>query len=332
MSKTALVLGCGGQDGSLLCEHLLNLGWAVHGMHRRSSCDNLWRIKHLKELKLHRGDVTDCSCLVKLLDEVEPDLILNEADQDHVGCSHEAPLYSVQVTYGGCANLLEAVRQCEKRVNRGIRVFQPCSATMLQPQQDWNNASRWMECDESDYLDPQSPYACAKAACYYICRFYRQAHGLHVVCGILFNHDSPKRGDGYLLGSIVKQARAVAAGKLDGVTVGSLDLRVDIGHAKEFMEGAVKLMELPEADDWCLGTGKPYAVGRLVTEALSIAFDQAGKKGALRPELRREDATFRPDKPVELIADCGKARVAIGWEPQWDALRMVRLLMGKGTE
>lgn len=339
VSKRALILGIAGQDGSFLADILLEQGFEVHGFYRRTSNSiTLPRVEHLRDrITLHQGDVTDYASLDRVVRDVAPHWVLNEADQDHVGFSHATPLYSVQVTYGGVANLLEVVRRWQespRQAGTAPRIFQPCSATMFDPKQnakgDWRSKDyeEWMPCDELTCVKPMSPYACAKTAAYALCGFYRQQHGLHVVCGILFNHDSPRRGGDYLLQKIAREAKLVAAGKLDAVTVGSLDLKVDIGYAREFMAGAVKLMELPEAGDYVLGTGKAVRIGDLVADALYAAGVES-VRGFIPQGYVKVDPAFRPGKMVELIADCAKARAAIGWEPKWDALRVLRLLMEK---
>lgn len=325
--KRALILGIGGMDGSYLADILVERGVEVHGLFRHSSLGNLRRVEHLEgRITLHEGDVLDYSSLYRLIDLVEPDVIFNEADQDHVGASFETPLYSVQVTYGGCANVLEAVRQLDKKWEKDAeqwisgggtyplktRVFQPCSATMFK---DEFGAKH-----EDSKLDPQSPYACAKAAAYHLCRFYRRHHGLHVSTGIMFNHDSPRRGPGYLLGRIIKEAKEVKAGKRTHLELSNLEHRVDIGCALEYMEAAVRIVEQDKPDDYVIGTGVGVEVGDLAKRV----FDRVGIVGAYPVHPNPVGKHF---KGPELIADIGKAKRVLGWQPETDALGVVDLLL-----
>lgn len=290
--KRALILGIGGQDGSYLADILLEQGWVVHGMHRRSSVDNLARIAHCRDrVKLWQGDLLDLASLVKALDGAEPNVVFNEADQDHVGWSKECALYSASVTYGGVANLLEAIRWTACRLPIGCKLFQPLSATMFgdcpAPQ------------DELTPLAPNSPYACAKAGAWHLCRHYRREHGLDVRCAIMFNHDSPRRGGEYLL------QRIAHGQKIDG----DLSTVVDIGYAREYMEAAVKIMELPPPQndffqhDYALGTGMGYTIGRLL--------------GDLAMPVNMGNCLF---------ANCAKAKRAFGWNPKHDAMSVLGMI------
>lgn len=276
MSKRALILGIGGMDGSYLAEVLLDKGYSVHGLYRRSSVDNLARIRHLLgRVTLHQGDMADSLSVREAICLAQPSLIFNEADQDSVGWSFNTAGLSVDITYGGLARLLEFLRRWDEKV----RVFQPLSATMFgaaPPPQD-----------ESTPFAPASPYACAKTAAYYLCQHYRREYGLHVSTAILFNHDSPRRGPGYLLQRIAR--REPLWGDLQEV--------VDVGHAREYMEAAWRIMQLDRPDDFVLGTGRGYRIADLASE--------------------------RHPKPVGaaagLRADAAKARAAFGFAPTMDA-------------
>ena len=297
MVKRALILGIGGQDGSYLAELLLAKGYEVHGLVRRSSVDNLWRIAGIRDrVTLHQGDLLDTMSLHNAIGQAHPHEIYNEADQDHVGFSREAALYSTAVTFGGVANLLEVLLSCVDWAGQ-MKVFQPLSSTMFgmaPPPQDENTP-----------LAPASPYACAKAGAWMLCKHYRREHGLDVRCGIMFNHDSPRRGPGYLLGEIVNQALAVRDGKRKMIELRNLDLRVDIGHARDFMEGAWQIMQLDKPDDYVLATGKGWTIRELAERALIYV-------GMARTKIAEpKQKTVEP----ELIGDTALTEAAILWHP-----------------
>ena len=283
--KRALIFGINGQDGSYLAEILLEKGYDVHGFYRRSSVDNLSRIRHLlSDVTLHKGDLTDYGSVHRAVAECLPlHEVYNEADQDHVGWSQAAPSYSAAVTYGGVVNVLEAVRQ----LTPTTRVFQPVSATMFgyaPPRQD-----------EITRLYPQSPYACAKVAAYYLCQHYRREHGMFVSCGILFNHDSPRRGSDYLLQRIARGEELW----------GDLETIVDIGYAREYMEAAWKMMQLESPDDFVIGTGKGYHIKDLLNGV------------RVHPKFPLESA---------LVAYPEKAVNAFGFDPKCDAFDVLEIV------
>lgn len=319
--KRVLITGITGQDGSYLADLLTKAGHEVHGLVRRSSTGNLGRIQHLLDkVTLHKGDVADAASVYRVLTDVRPHWLFNEADQDNVDWSYSCPQQAVDVTYGGCATILEAVRQWERdgEEYRQVKVFQPCSATMFV-------GSREAIGEEGVILvNPQSPYAVAKLACYHLCRHYREAHGMHVSTAILFNHDSPRRGEGYLLGKLVREARLVKEGKLEAITVGSLSQRVDIGYAKEYMEAVVKIMELDAPDDFVLGTGKGVMI-----EALAVSALQHVKAEETWNRVK-ENPSYRPGPSPTLIADASKAKRVLGWQPKLDALGVLDLLLEEG--
>lgn len=282
MTKRALILGVGGQDGSYLCDILLEKGYEVHGLYRRSSVDNLTRIAHVRErVTLHAGDVTDPSSQDVAFMRSSPHEVYHVADQDEVGHSFAAPGVAVAVTYGGTVNVLEAVRRCCP----AARVFIPSSATVFgdaPPPQS-----------ESTPFDPRSPYACAKAAAYYAARMYREHYGLFVACGIMFNHDSPRRGGGYLL-------QRIARGQ---PLWGDTEAVVDIGYAREYMEAAWRMMQLDTPDDFVLGTGVGYRIKDLVEGVKAWDFPNAG-----------------------LVADISKARRVLGFNPVHDAASVLEMI------
>jgi GDPmannose 4,6-dehydratase len=297
-------------DGSHLADLLLGRGHDVHGMHRHSSVDNLGRIAHVRScVTLHRGDLLDLTSIRRILQDVQPDELFNVADQDNVEWSHAQVGLSMDVTAGAVGKLLEIVRQtCPK-----ARVFQPLSVTMfgmMPPPQGKTTA-----------FDPLSPYACAKVASFYLCRMYRRVHGLHVVTGVMANHDSPRRSDGYLLQKIARGAVGCAWGRQKELRLGALAARVDVGCAREFMECVIKAMEYDEADDWIIGSGKAHTI----QEIAKAAFVKVGRDWR---HFVREDATLlRPGPMPHYCTDISDTQKRLGWRPQKDSLDVVRELV-----
>lgn len=320
MSKRVLITGMGGQDGSHLADILLEQDCEVHGLYRHSSCDNLWRLKHcIDRGTLHKGDVTDPGAVNRIIRDVQPAELFHVADQDNVGWSKETPLHTVNVTIGGVVNVLEAVKLHAPR----CKVFVPVSATMFgmakPPQSEWTP------------FDPQSPYACAKLAVHHLCRWYRKEHGLFVSTGIMFNHDSPRRCGDYLLQKICRGAVAIARGEQQTLTLGNLNLRVDIGHAKEHMEAAVAMLQLPEPEEFVIGTG----IAPTIRQMVDAAFHAAGCLTLVNERIKVDEGLASQPQPT-LIADTTKARCRFDFRPRWDALSvadlLVRDLLEKGAK
>lgn len=314
MTKRALILGCTGQDGSLLADILLAQGWHVHGMYRHTSTGNLDRIRHLltnPAFSLHRGDLTDVGSLYDVVTQVKPALLFNEADQDNVGWSRSLPGLASRITYTAVADLLEIVRQTVPQ----CRVFQPCSSTMF--------GSSPAPQNEDTRFDPQSPYAVAKTAAYYLCRHYRQQYGLHVSCGILFNHTSVRQTEEYLLHKICSSAVRVARGKQTTIPLGNLDTVVDIGCAREYMEAAVTMTRQDVPDDYVLATGVAYSVGELALAALHTA----GYRGSGVEALTRDQAYYSDTPSPTMRGDITKVTRCLGWCPQRFAGDLIRELV-----
>lgn len=308
----ALILGIGGQDGSYLADILLAKGYEVHGFYRRSSVDNLSRIKHIIDrVTLHKGDMLDDTSLQKVICEVSPDELYNEADQDHVGWSYHSPRYSMDITAGAVASLLEI---CRKNLP-SVRIYQPVSATIFGDAAPLQN--------EYTSFNPQSPYACAKAAAYYLANYYRQAFGMYINVGILYNHDSPRRSeDNYLLHEITKGAVAVQQGRQDKVLVGCLDMLVDIGYAREYMEASVELMQLSISDNYIIGSGQAHTIKYLAETALNMMGAEVSRID-VNPEFNR------PGKQPTLFGDISKIKHAIGYAPQIGVEELIEMLLCK---
>lgn len=300
--KRALILGIGGQDGSYLAEVLLEQGYEVHGLYRRSSVDNLWRIKGIRDrVTLHKGDLLDFHSLTRAIQKSDPDEVYNEADQDDVGWSFACPSYSDSVTWFGARHAINALWE----VKPSARFFQPLSATMFgytPPPQH-----------ERSLTYPQSPYATAKDSLFDWIRCRREEQ--FVCTAIMFNHESPKRGPDYLLQTICRQVVEVVQGKRSAIRLGGdPDQRVDVGWSREYMQGAVKIMQLDEPDDFCMGTGEAPTIREWVDAALEATGFRMGSRMDYVLE-RDESYPARPGKPETLIADCSKLKVAIGWDP-----------------
>lgn len=310
MTKRTLILGIGGQDGSYLADILLEQCCEIHGLYRHSSTGNLRRLAHLDpgDVTLHSGDVLDPASIRRIISEVMPDEIYNEADQDHVGYSCRTSGYSLDITAGAVARLLETVRTICPRA----RVFQPLSATMFGDAPAPQN--------EATPFAPASPYACAKVAAYYLVQHYRREYGLFIATAIFFNHDSPRRGPDYLLQRIARGLVAVRRERVEKLTMGNLDGRVDIGYAREYMVAAHAIVQLKGPDDFVIGTGRGVSVEELVkfgVEELSISMDRVEIDTTLMP----------PGKMPTLVADTEKAGKVFGFSPRMNAMDVLRLLI-----
>jgi len=309
--KKALIIGITGQDGSYLAEVLLEKGYEVHGMYRRSATGNLKNIKHiLDKITLHKGDLADVTSMYKIISEVNPSEIYNEADQDHVGWSYDLPGYSYDITSSAVGKLLEIVKQ----INPKIKFFQPLSATMF------GNASEVPQTLSTPF-SPQSPYACAKLLAYYLSKYYREVHGMFVSTAIFYNHDSPRRSEEYLLHKICASAVRISKGMQDKLYIGSLDLPVDIGYAKEYMETAWKIMQHDQPEDFIISTGETNTIREIIDEA----FSQVGVNPQGRVEIDPKFA--RPGKQVELVGDITKAKEKIGFDPKVKYKELIKILI-----
>lgn len=316
--KKALVLGVTGQDGSYLAELLISCGYEVHGMARHTSHNNLQRIKHLMDpecsdcFHLHYGDMLDPLSVDRIIREVKPDEIYNEADQDNVDFSFKAPAYTSDISCGAVCRLLESIRN----FNPEIKLFQPVSATMF-------GLSPAPQSEESKF-QPQSPYACAKVAAYYICQHYRREYGMFVATGIMYNHDSPRRSGKYLLHRIAEQAVRISRGELDKMTLPVLDMRVDIGYAREYMQAAYKMLQQNKSDDYVICTGSSFTIRTLAIKALEAVdihwerFDDI---------IRLDKSLQRPGLQPTLVGDPAKAVRELNLNFIHDAKTMVEMLV-----
>lgn len=305
MPKTAFITGITGQDGSYLAEFLLDKGYLVHGLIRRASTFNTSRIDHLyrdfhdpsARLFIHHGDLTDATRLVTLINAVQPDEIYHLAAQSHVRVSFEEPEYTGDTTGLGTMRLLESVRMA----NPGIRVYQASSSEMFGASPPPQN--------EDTPFHPRSPYGVAKLFGYWAARNYREAYGCYVVNGILFNHESPRRGETFVTRKVTRGVAAIKAGRQDTLHLGNLDAVRDWGYAKEYVEVMWQMLQQDEPDDYVVGTGTGYRVRDFV----ELAFSHAGLDW--QEHVRFDPRYLRPSEVDALIADGSKAESVLGWKP-----------------
>ncbi len=319
-SKTALVTGITGQDGSYLAELLLEKGYTVHGIVRRSSSFNTSRIDHLyrdpheadTRLFLHYGDLTDGQNLTNLVLDVQPDEIYNLGAQSHVRVSFDAPAYTVQTVALGALNVLEAARQLTK--TKPTRVYQASSSEMYgdvveTPQR------------ETTPFSPQSPYACAKVYAFHQTVNYRNAYGLFASNGILFNHESPRRGETFVTRKITRAATRIQLGLQKKLYLGNLDAKRDWGYAKDYVEGMWRILQHDEPDDFVLATGETQTIRTF----LDYAF------GALNLDwndyVEIDPRYFRPSEVDLLLGDNTKAKEKLGWEPKTTCKELAELMI-----
>ena len=324
--KTALITGITGQDGSYLAELLLAKGYAVHGLVRRSSSSNTARIQHLLNtgseteglLTLHHGDMTDAVALARLLAKVEPIEVYNLAAQSHVAASFETPVYTANVDAVGTLNLLEAVRTAG--VAGACRFYQASTSELY-------GLVRETPQRETTPFYPRSPYAVAKLYAYWIVVNYREGHGLHASNGILFNHESPRRGEQFVTRKITLAVGRIARGLQDKLSLGNMDASRDWGHARDFVEGMHLILQQDRPDDYVLATGETHTVREFVELAFAEIGRQIGWSGTGDQEVGRDVKTgqvlvevdpklYRPAEVPFLLGDASKARAVLGWKPK----------------
>lgn len=307
----ALILGITGQDGSYLAELLLEKGYEVHGLVRRSATGNTRNIEHLLDrVMLHRGDLADTTSLYRIIRDVGPRELYNEADQDHVRWSFDAPEYSYDITGAAVGRLLEVVRQ----VDPTIKVFQPSSSNMF------GKAVETPQNEETPFR-PQSPYACAKVLAYVLARHYREAYGMFVSTGIFYNHESPRRTEEYVTRKITKAAARIKAGLEETLALGDLSAQIDWGYAGEYMEAAWNILQQARPDDYIIATGEAHSV----REWLEVAFEMVGLRAD--DHVTVDERLLRPAGTAVLVGDASKARKAFGFEPKVRFRELVRMMV-----
>lgn len=320
--KRALILGVGGQDGSYLAELLLQKDYEVHGLYRHSSHDNLQRIEYIRDkITLHRGNLLDPSSIREIITSVVPHEIYNEADQDNVGWSEDTPLYNFQVTAGSVASTLEILNETQIYDHVAPKFFQPLSATMF------GNPTSGPQTEETPFY-PRSPYACAKTYAYFLCKYYRKEFGVDVRTAIFYNHDSPRRTEQYLLPKICYSAVRIAKGLQKELALGNLQQPVDIGFAAEYMEAAWNIMQLPEPDDFIIGSSKTCTIEYLVDTAFLFAGLDPKDKDKF---VIKHPVYYKEDFPI-LHGSVQKAYDAFEYIPKTNTEILVKMIVDKAKE
>ena len=318
MSKKALITGITGQDGSYLAELLLAKGYEVHGIIRRSSSFNTDRIEHLYQdphvhgvhLFLHYGDLSDSASLMKLLYDLQPDEIYHLGAQSHVRVSFDIPEYTGDVTGLGTTRLLEAMRDTAPKA----RFYQASSSEMY-------GLVRAVPQREDTPFYPRSPYGAAKVYAYWMTVNYRESYGLHASNGILFNHESPRRGETFVTRKITRALARIKAGLQQDLYLGNLDARRDWGYAPEFVEAMWLMMQQEKGDDYVVATGETHSVREFLEEAFGFAGLDWNKYVKLDPRY------LRPAEVDLLIGDPAKAKRVLGWQPKTSFKELVRLMV-----
>ncbi len=342
--KVALITGITGQDGSYLAELLLSKGYIVHGIKRRSSLFNTQRVDHVYQdphvdgarFKLHYGDLSDTSNLVRIVQETQPDEIYNLGAMSHVAVSFESPEYTADIDGLGTLRLLEAIRILG--LEKKTRFYQASTSELYGLVQETPQK-------ETTPFYPRSPYAVAKLYAYWMVVNYREAYGMYACNGILFNHESPRRGETFVTRKITRGLAHMALGLEDCLYMGNLDALRDWGHAKDYVRMQWLMMQQAQAEDFVIATGRQYSVRQFITWAaaeLGITLDFQGHgidetavvsrvDGALAPAVkvgqvlvRVDPRYFRPTEVETLLGDPTKARLKLGWEPEITAQAMCR--------
>ena len=319
MSKVALITGITGQDGSYLAELLLEKGYEVHGIVRRCSLINTHRIDHIyPQLKLHYGDLTDATNLISVIKQVEPDEIYNLGAQSHVKVSFETPEYTAQVDGLGTLRVLEAVRLLG--MEKKTRIYQASTSELYGEVQETPQS-------ETTPFHPRSPYGVAKLYGYWIIKNYRESYGMHCSSGILFNHESPRRGETFVTRKITRGLSRISAGLETHIELGNLNAKRDWGHAKDYVEAMWLMLQQDEPDDYVIATGQQYSVREFVDkvapyfgfkiEWMGEGLEENGFCWNLKKSvITVSDRYFRPAEVESLLGDATKAKEKLGWEPK----------------
>jgi len=317
--KVALITGITGQDGSYLAELLLQKGYEVHGIIRRSSLINTHRIDHVYDsINLHYGDLTDATNLVRVIQQVQPDEIYNLAAQSHVKVSFEMPEYTADVDGVGTLRILESVRLLG--MEDKVRIYQASTSELYGLVQE-------IPQKETTPFYPRSPYGVAKLYAYWITKNYREAYDMYACTGILFNHESPRRGETFVTRKIVRALSKISCGLQDTLYLGNLNAQRDWGHAKDYVEAMWLMLQQKYADDYVIATGEQYSVREFVDKAAPYFGFNIEWKGKYMDEVGIDTNTgkevikvdpkyFRPAEVETLLGDASKAKVELGWEPK----------------
>jgi GDPmannose 4,6-dehydratase len=321
MSKKALITGITGQDGSYLTELLLAKGYDVHGIVRRTAApyrgylERAPATKNSPRLFLHHGDLADAGSLIRLLEKIRPDEVYNLGAQSDVRISFDIPGYTADVTATGVARLLEAIHQ----LNLPTRFYQASSSEMF-------GKVREIPQSELTPFHPRSPYAVAKVYAYWIAVNYRESYGLHSSNGILFNHESPRRGENFVTRKITTAVARIQAGLQEKLFMGNIEAQRDWGYAKEYVEAMWLMLQQPQGDDYVVATGETHSV----REFLELAFDRVGLDWQKHVEI--DPKFYRPAEVEQLIGNADKARTRLNWSPKTKFAELVRIMVDADVE
>ena len=322
MSKVALITGVTGQDGSYLSEFLLNKGYRVHGVMRRASVFTTERIEHLYQdrhdpdvrFRLHYGDLLDPLSMRRILSEVEPDEVYNLAAQSHVRTSFDQPVYTAEVVGIGTLHMLEAIRDFRSTSGKEVRFYQAASSEMF------GKAAQVPQTEATPFY-PRSPYACAKVHAFWQTVNYREAYDLFACNGILFNHESPRRGETFVTRKITRAATRIKLGLQDTLYLGNLDVRRDWGYAGDFVEAMWLMLQQEDPDDYVVATGETHSVREFLDETfryLDLEWEN---------HVRMDSRYLRPTEVDLLLGDASKARNLLGWKPKIGWPELVHMMV-----
>jgi GDPmannose 4,6-dehydratase len=315
-ARKAFITGITGQDGSYLAELLLEKGYDVHGLVRRSSSFNTWRIDHIRDrIALHYGDLVDQNSLARTLAAVQPDEVYNLAAQSHVKVSFDMPEYTTDVTAQGVLRVLDAVRE----LGLAARVYQAGSSEMFGLVQETPQSERTP-------FHPRSPYGVSKVFGHWMAINYREGYGMHVSNGILFNHESPRRGENFVTRKITMAVAAIKKGLATELRLGNLEAKRDWGYARDYVEAMWLMLQQEKPDDYVIATGETHSVREFLEEAFAYAGLDWRKHVVTDPKY------LRPAEVDVLLGDPAKARAALGWRPRVAFKELVRLMVDADME
>jgi len=320
--KKALITGITGQDGSYLAELLINKGYEVHGIIRRSSSFNTGRIEHLFQdlhsqnvkMFLHYGDLTEAGNLVKIIESIQPDEIYNLGAQSHVKVSFDQPEFTVNVDALGTLRMLEAIRDFQQKSGRLVKFYQAGSSEMFGKVQE-------IPQKETTPFYPRSPYACAKLFSHWQTVNYREAYGLFALNGILFNHESPRRGETFVTRKITRAATRIKIGLQDKLFLGNIDAKRDWGFAGDYVEAMWLMLQQDKPDDYVVATGETHSVKEFLEETFSALELDWNKY------VEIDQRYFRPSEVDFLLGDSSKARKELNWKPKVDFKSLVKMMV-----
>jgi GDPmannose 4,6-dehydratase len=326
-AKRALITGVTGQDGSYLTELLLGKGYEVHGIVRRASTFNTNRIDHIYEdphwskrpVRLHYGDLTDASCLTKIMQDVRPHEVYNLAAQSHVRVSFDMPIFTAETAGMGALKMLEAVRSYQHVSGEQVRYYQASSSEQF---------GKVVETPQKETTPfyPRSPYACAKLFAHWITVNYRESYGLHASCGILFNHESPRRGETFVTRKITRGVGRIKLGLQKKIWLGNLDAKRDWGFAGDYVEAMWLMLQQDRPDDYVIATGKTISV----REFCELAFAHVGLD--YKDFVEFDPRYLRPAEVDLLLGDPGKAMKKLGWKPRTSVDELARMMVDTDLE